>query len=82
MKDPIVDEIRQIRKKHADRFNNNLDYILDDIMEHQKKYSNRLVRLKAHKLKPTAYKETSTVHHMASEKKADYNTKKGEKPVE
>ena len=79
MKDPIVDEIRQIRKKHANRFYNDLDSIFNDIIKHQKQYSNRLVRLKAHKLKPATYKKNTPVHHMASEKQAEYNAKK---PIE
>lgn len=80
MKDPIVEEVRKVRQKHANHFSNNLDYIFDDIIEHQKQYSNRLVRLKARRVSSVTYKNSLTVPPpMLAEKHAEYNEKSGGK---
>lgn len=42
MKDPIVDEIRKHRQKHAENFNYDLDAIFEDLKEKEQK-SNRKV---------------------------------------
>jgi hypothetical protein len=46
MKDPIVEEVRQIRDDHSKRFNYDLDAICEDYMSHQSFAGTRLVRLK------------------------------------
>jgi hypothetical protein len=43
IKDPIVEEVRRSRKKHAAKFNNDIDAIVKDIKKRQKKYGKRLV---------------------------------------
>ena len=82
MKDPFVEEVRKVRQKHAKRFNNDLNSIFDDIMEHQKQYSNRLVRLKAQKLGSITHKDNLVVYNMVSEKPAEYNVKKEKKNMD
>ncbi len=42
-KDPIVDEVRQARKRRAKRFNNDIRAIAADAQEHQIKNKKRLV---------------------------------------
>jgi hypothetical protein len=37
--DPIVDEVRKVRNAHAKRFNNNIDEIVKDIQQRQRKYA-------------------------------------------
>ncbi|MEW6357076.1 MAG: hypothetical protein AB1696_12170 [Planctomycetota bacterium] len=54
MKDPIVEEVRKARDKHARRFNYNLDAICQDIRKRQTKCGHKLVRFGPKKLKPTA----------------------------
>lgn len=58
MKDPIVEEVRQIRNDHSKRFNYDLDAICEDYKVHQALVSERLVRLKPrpanNRLQPTA----------------------------
>jgi len=36
IEDPIVEEIRSYRKKHAEKFGNNLNRIVDDFREKEK----------------------------------------------
>ena len=50
MIDPIVEEIRAYRNKHAKKFNYNLGAICDDFKQHQQKYADKLVRFKVKKL--------------------------------
>ncbi len=50
MNDPIVEEVRTYRNEHAKRFNYNLDAICDDFKLDQKKYADRLVKLKPKKI--------------------------------
>lgn len=58
MKDPIVEEVRQIRDDHSKRFNYDLDAICEDYMRHQSFAGTKLVRLKPKaankRLQPTA----------------------------
>ena len=37
IEDPIVEEIRSFRKKHAEKFGNNLKRIVEDLREKEKK---------------------------------------------
>ncbi len=41
--DPVVEQIRKIRKDHALRFDNDLDKIFLSIKEKEKKYKTRLI---------------------------------------
>jgi hypothetical protein len=57
MKDPILEDIRQVRDDHSKRFNYDLDAICEDYKTHQALAGERLVRLKPraanNKLQPT-----------------------------
>ncbi len=46
MKDPILEDIRQVRDDHSKRFNYDLDAICEDYKTHQALAGERLVRLK------------------------------------
>ncbi len=46
MNDPIVEEIRAYRNKHAKKFNYNLNAICSDFKKDQQKYADKLVKLK------------------------------------
>ena len=46
MKDPILEEIRQLRDNHAKKFNYDLKAICEDYKSHQILVGKRLVRLK------------------------------------
>ena len=53
-KDPIVEEIRKIRKVHAKKFNYKMDAICADLKEKEKSYKNPVVSLPAkYRLKAT-----------------------------
>ena len=43
--DPIVEEVRSAREEHAAKFNYNLDEIVRDLQEKQKKSSNKVITL-------------------------------------
>ena len=45
MNDPIVEEVRKARSKHAAQFDNNLEKIVADLQSRQKRHGTRLVRL-------------------------------------
>lgn len=49
MEDPIVEEIRLYRDKHAKKFNYDLDAICEDFKKHQKNCGHPLVKLKPKK---------------------------------
>lgn len=51
IKDPILEEIRQVRDNHSKRFNYDLDAICDDYKAHQALVGERLVRLKPKSVK-------------------------------
>ena len=54
IKDPIVEDVRNARNEHSNRFKNNLDDIVHDIKKRQKQYGSRLVhRQPKMKLKAT-----------------------------
>jgi len=57
MKDPIVEEVRQIRDDHSKRFSYDLDAICEDYKTHQALVGERLVRLQPraanNRLQPT-----------------------------
>ena len=44
MKDPIVEEVHEIRRKQAAKFNYDIDAIFDDLQKRQKKLGKRLVK--------------------------------------
>lgn len=48
MNDPIVDEIRRVRDAHASQFNYDLDAILQDIKDQEKKSGHQFVNGVAH----------------------------------
>ncbi len=52
MKDPIVEEVRRHRREHAQRFNNNLDAICEDLRRHQASSGHPIVRLKPRRIAP------------------------------
>ena len=66
MKDPIVDEVRKIRKLHSEECNNDIEAIFNNIIEDQNKYSDRLISLRNETMNKKAY--------ILSEKHAKYNT--------
>ncbi|MDU9050675.1 MAG: hypothetical protein Q3M30_17645 [Candidatus Electrothrix sp. Rat3] len=51
MKDPIVDEIRQYRNEHSEKFGYDLDAICEEYKLHQQKVGVRLTRLSPKLLK-------------------------------
>lgn len=48
-KDPIVEEVRKVRQKHAAKFNNDIDAILADLRQQETKSGRKLVSLKPKK---------------------------------
>jgi hypothetical protein len=48
-KDPIVEEVRKIRERHAAKFKYDLDAICRDLKEQERKSGRRLVSLSAKK---------------------------------
>ncbi len=48
-KDPIVEEVRKIREKHATKFNYDLDAICRDLKEQERKSERKVVSLPAKK---------------------------------
>jgi len=50
MKDPIVEEVRRHRREHAQRFNNNLDAICEDLRKHQASCGHPIVRLRPRRI--------------------------------
>ncbi len=48
-KDPIVEEVRKIREKHAAKFKYDLDAICRDLKEQERKSGRRVVSLPAKK---------------------------------
>ena len=55
--DPIVDEIRVIRAKHAARFDNDVDAIVDYLQALQGVYGRRLVKAPTRQRSPVAEPE-------------------------
>ena len=49
-RDPIVEEVRRVREKHAARFNYDLDAIAADIKTLEQDVADRLVMLPPHRL--------------------------------
>jgi len=45
LNDPIVEEVREVRRRHAERFNFDLRAIAEDLMKKQERHSDRLVSL-------------------------------------
>ena len=45
MMDPIVDEVRKARQEHAQKFNNNLDDICNDLKRIEKECGHKIVSL-------------------------------------
>jgi hypothetical protein len=50
MKDPIVEEVRKVRKSHAEKFNFNLHVICEDLKKKEKTCGHPLVSLPAKRL--------------------------------
>lgn len=50
MKDPIVEEIREIRREHAERFGYDLDAICEDIRKHEAISGQRFVQLEPRRI--------------------------------
>jgi hypothetical protein len=48
-KDPIVEEMRKVRQKHAAKFNYDIEAIVADLREQEKKSRRKLVSLKPKK---------------------------------
>ena len=53
-KDPIVEEVRKIRQKHAAKFNYDLDAICRDLKQQERKGGRKVVSLPPRKPAPTA----------------------------
>jgi len=53
-KDPIVEEVRKIREKHAAKFKYNLDAICRDLKQQERKGRGRVVSLLPRKPAPKA----------------------------
>lgn len=45
MKDPIVEEIREHRRRHAESFNYDLDAIFEDLKEKERRSGRKVVSL-------------------------------------
>ncbi len=43
-KDPIVEEVRRVRQRHAEQFNNDLRAIVDDLRKQQEQSGRKYVR--------------------------------------
>lgn len=56
MKDPIVDEVREARRKHAQRFNFDLHAICADLKKKEKEYEQKY----GHPIKSSAPKKVQT----------------------
>ena len=52
MRDPIVEEIRRIRREHAEKFNFDLDAIFEDLKEAQRKSGRKAVALEPRRPSP------------------------------
>jgi hypothetical protein len=52
MQDPIVDEIRRIRREHAEKFNFDLDAIFEDLKEKERNSGRKTVILRPRRSKP------------------------------
>ena len=48
-KDPIIEEIRKVRDKHAAKFNYDLDAITQDLKRGERKAKRKLVNFKSRK---------------------------------
>jgi len=48
-KDPIVEEVRKVRQKHAAEFHNDIDAIVADLRQQENKSGRKLVSLKPKK---------------------------------
>lgn len=51
MRDPIVEEIRRIRREHAERFGFDLDAIFEDLKQNERKSNRKIVSLKPRPVK-------------------------------
>ncbi len=58
--DPIVAEIRAIRKAHAEKFNNNLHAICEDIRRLQRESGRKYVTLPPRWIKPEQTSDVAT----------------------
>lgn len=56
MKDPIVEEVRQSREKHAKKFNNDLHEICRDLKKLQKACGHKIVNCSPKKILNTLQK--------------------------
>jgi hypothetical protein len=52
MRDPIVEEIRRIRREHAEKFNFDLDAIFEDLKQSQRQSGRKVVTLEPRRPKP------------------------------
>ena len=51
-KDPIVEEVRKVRERHAAQFNYDLEAICRDLKEQERKGRRKLVSLPPRKVQP------------------------------
>jgi len=51
MKDPIVEEVRKVRRQIEEEFDHDVNKYLDHVYEQQKRYGDRLVRRQPKPLK-------------------------------
>lgn len=58
MKDPIVDEVRQVRDEHAEKFNYNLKAIFADIRKQQEASGREFVSLPAKRVAVSSRQES------------------------
>lgn len=52
MKDPFVQEVRNYRMKHTQRFKANLHLICEDIRQYENTLGNRVVTLEPRRIQP------------------------------
>jgi len=57
MRDPIVEEIRRIRREHAERFGFDLDAIFEDLKQKERNSNRKIVSLKPRPVKPALPKK-------------------------
>ena len=68
MRDPIVEEVRASRMRHAQRCGHDLAAIVRDLQNIQSKCGHRIVRLEPKKINPTRKSTLSLTAGAANEK--------------
>jgi len=53
MKDPFVEEVRNFRMEHTQKFNSDLHMICEDLRQFESSFRERVVTLEPRKIQPT-----------------------------